>query len=79
MTSLPFTIIYLEDTVLDVELRYPELVHEGRHHREGGARLGHDGDGHGSAHAVLALLNLAVHSHRQAIYTYTRGGEGEDN
>ena len=36
------------------------LVHERRQHGEGGAGLGHDGDGHGGADPVLALLHLEV-------------------
>ena len=37
---------------------YNVLVHESGQHGEGRARLGHDGDGHGRAHAVLPLLDL---------------------
>ena len=50
----------LEDTVLHVQLGHAVLVHERRQHGEGRAGLGDDGDGHGGAHAVLALLHLQV-------------------
>ena len=48
----------LEDAVLHVELGHAVLVHEAGQHGEGRARLGHDGDGHRRAHAVLSLLDL---------------------
>mmetsp|Transcript_48184 Transcript_48184/g.114649 ORF Transcript_48184/g.114649 Transcript_48184/m.114649 type:complete len:308 (+) Transcript_48184:521-1444(+) len=58
----------LEHAVLDVHLRKAVLVEERREHCKRPARLGDDGDGHGGAHAVLALLHLeVVQQHRQHV------------
>ena len=36
------------------------LIHERWEDSEGRARLGHNGDGHGSAHPILTILDLEV-------------------
>jgi hypothetical protein len=43
-----------------VRFAYPVLVHEAGEDSEGGAGLGHNGDGDGGAHSVLPLLHLQV-------------------
>ena len=50
----------LEHAVLDVHVGGSVLVHEGGEHGEGAAGLRDDGDGDGSAHAILALLDLEI-------------------
>lgn len=50
----------LEDAVLDIQLRDPVLVHQGREDREWWARLGHDGNRYSRADTVLAFLHFEI-------------------
>mmetsp|Transcript_59885 Transcript_59885/g.165715 ORF Transcript_59885/g.165715 Transcript_59885/m.165715 type:complete len:203 (+) Transcript_59885:510-1118(+) len=50
----------LQDTVLDIQLWHPVLVHECRQDSEGPTCLGHNGNGDSGADAQLPLLHLQV-------------------
>lgn len=50
----------LEHAVLHIQLGHAVFIHERGQHGERRAGLCHDGDGHGGADSVLALLDLQV-------------------
>ena len=50
----------LEDTILNIELRYSVLIHEGWQHGEGRTGLRNNGNSDSGAHPVLTLLYLKI-------------------